>query len=234
MYIAVIADNIAERKQTERMLGRANLALSGELGTLYIDSYGDEDAFMHACMKYEWFIIDFDHDYKHSLAVADKLKESAAPGLIAICKYEEDPFLHEFAEHNVYTLEKPLRTEPLHQMIREIHTVIEKQKASRTILEIRGKSETRYIDKNEIVYARYDEKTHIVDYHFHTQPPFSFVGTPEDICKLLGDFDEFRVMMKNTMVNTNYIVSDTKKGIRLLGGETLEYPSLLTRIFFSH
>ena len=233
MYIAVIADNIAERKQTERLLGRANLALSGEIGTLYIDFYGDEDAFMHACMKYEFFIIDFDHDYKHSLAVADKLRDSAAPGLIAICKHEDDPFLHEFAEHGVYTLEKPLRREPLHQMIREIHAVIEKQKASVTIVEIRGKTETKYIDKNEIIYAKYDEKNHMVHYQFKAEPPLTFVGTFEEICNTLGDYPEFQVKMKNTMVNTNYIVSDTKKGIRLLGGELLEYPSFLTRMLYS-
>ena len=38
MYIAVVADNIADRKQLERLLGRANDALCEETGTLYIDA----------------------------------------------------------------------------------------------------------------------------------------------------------------------------------------------------
>ena len=39
MYIGVIADNIADRKQLERLLGRANIALCSETGTLYIEGF---------------------------------------------------------------------------------------------------------------------------------------------------------------------------------------------------
>ena len=39
MYIAVIADNIADRKQLERLLGRANDALCAETGTLKNQSH---------------------------------------------------------------------------------------------------------------------------------------------------------------------------------------------------
>ena len=57
MYIAVLADNIADRKQTERLLGRANDVLANETGTLYIDSYGDAQSLMRAPMKYELFFL---------------------------------------------------------------------------------------------------------------------------------------------------------------------------------
>ena len=59
MYIAVLADNIADRKQTERLLGRANDVLANETGTLYIDSYGDAQSLMRAPMKYELFFLEF-------------------------------------------------------------------------------------------------------------------------------------------------------------------------------
>lgn len=55
MYIAVLADNIADRKQTERLLGRANDVLANETGTLYIDSYGDAQSLIRAPMKYGLF-----------------------------------------------------------------------------------------------------------------------------------------------------------------------------------
>lgn len=53
MHIAVLADNIADRKQTERLLDRANSALASEIGTLYVDSFGDESSFLPVCMKYD-------------------------------------------------------------------------------------------------------------------------------------------------------------------------------------
>ena len=58
MYIAVIADNIADRKQLERLLNRANDAISDETGTLYIDAFGDEKSFLYTAMRYEIFFVD--------------------------------------------------------------------------------------------------------------------------------------------------------------------------------
>ena len=58
MYIAVIADNIADRKQLERLLSRANEAISDETGTLYIDAFGDEKSFLSTAMRYEIFFVD--------------------------------------------------------------------------------------------------------------------------------------------------------------------------------
>lgn len=237
MYIAVVAENIAERKQTERLLGRANQALSPELGILYIDSYGDEDAFLHACMKYEFFIIDYDRDYTHSLAVAEKLRSVGVTGQIAICQSEEDPFRHEFAEQNIFTITKPIRTAPLHEMIRQVHSIIEKKKASETILEIRGETETRYVNKDDVVYVDISEKEHKLCFHFHKQSDFEVIGSIDDLIKLLGDYPQFRMANKTTAINDNFVISESKKGIQLSEGPLIKPPSLFDRIdhmFYHH
>ena len=80
MYIAVLADNIADRKQTERLLGRANDVLSNETGTLYIDSYGDSQSLMRAPMKYELFFLDIYETEDHGRSVIDALKSANVPG----------------------------------------------------------------------------------------------------------------------------------------------------------
>lgn len=63
MHIAVLADNIADRKQTERLLDRANSALASEIGTLYVDSFGDESSFLPVCMKYDLFLFRYRSRY---------------------------------------------------------------------------------------------------------------------------------------------------------------------------
>ena len=75
MHIAVLADNIADRKQTERLLDRANSALASEIGTLYVDSFGDESSFLPVCMKYDLFLLDIDHDMAHCMEIVARLQE---------------------------------------------------------------------------------------------------------------------------------------------------------------
>ena len=86
MHIAVLADNIADRKQTERLLDRANSALASEIGTLYVDSFGDESSFLPVCMKYDLFLLDIDHDMAHCMEIVARLQELSAPGMIVVCK----------------------------------------------------------------------------------------------------------------------------------------------------
>ena len=58
MHIAVCDDNIADRKQMERLLGRASDRRLHTTGVLYIDSYGNVEAVMRSPMLYDAFFID--------------------------------------------------------------------------------------------------------------------------------------------------------------------------------
>ena len=59
MFIAVCDDNIADRKQTERLLGRQSDRFLKEFGDrLYIDSFGNAEAFMYKPEMYHGLFID--------------------------------------------------------------------------------------------------------------------------------------------------------------------------------
>ncbi len=165
MYIAIVADNVADRKQAERLLGRANTALAPTLGTLYISSYGDESSFLHECMKYDLFILDFDNDTAHSLKIAEQLREMNVPGIAAICKSAEEPFSYETAIAGVYTLDKPILTAPLHKLITDAHQEAEERRRAATLIELRGEKDTHYIPKDEIVYIDINDLQHTLVYH---------------------------------------------------------------------
>ena len=119
MHIAVLADNIADRKQTERLLDRANSALASEIGTLYVDSFGDESSFLPVCMKYDLFLLDIDHDMAHCMEIVARLQELSAPGMIVVCKDAAEPYRRENAIQHLYTLDKPILTAPLHKLLRD-------------------------------------------------------------------------------------------------------------------
>ncbi len=229
MHIAIVADNIADRKQAERLFDRANTALAPETGTLFISSYGDETSFLHACMKYDLFVLDFDNDVPHSLAVAEKLKEKNAPGLIVVCKNAEAPFLYETAIQGLYTLDKPILTAPLHKLIRDVHLEIQKVQSQLDLVEIRTDTDTHYVSRATILYAKADEKEHRLSYHFIDGNVLESTGGSDDLLRYLGDYDEFVQRPGHLLVNKDHIRSETKKSILLSNGETLEL-SLLTRL----
>ena len=230
MYIAIVADNIADRKQAERLLDRANTALSPQTGTLYVSSFGDEDAFLHACMKFDLFLLDFDHNTAHSLEVAHKLREMNAPGIAVICKPDTEPFSYETAIQGVYTLDKPILTAPLHKTITDVHAEVLQRRSQKTLTELRSETGTHYIPKDDILYVTIDDNAHKLCYHLSTGENIDLIGTVLDVDKALGSYEEFKLKLKNVCFNTDHIKEENTKSILLSNGECFSYP-LLHRFF---
>ena len=230
MYIAIVADNVADRKQAERLLGRANTALAPTLGTLYISAYGDESSFLHECMKFDLFLLDFDHDTDHSLRIVRQLQEMNAPGIAAICKDAETPFSYETAIAGVYTIDKPILTAPLHKLITDAHQEAEQRRRAANLIELRGEKDTHYIPKDDIVYIEINDLQHTLIYHLVDGTTLPMVGTVWDVDRALGMYPQFQLKTKSLAVNTDYVKEEDKKSILLTTGERFSYP-LLQRLF---
>lgn len=228
MYIAVVADNIALRKQTERLLDRANTALAPTIGTLYADSFGDETSFLNVCIKYDLFLLDLEPE--HSVNLAKKLKDMQLPGVVAICKDAQAPFSYETAIQGIYTLDKPIMTAPLHKLITDAFHETDAKRKNLHLIEIRCELETHYVPKDDIIYAQYLEDQHKVRYVLTSGQSLIYSGSFLDMERSLSDYDNFQLKFKNTVINTAHIKEETKKSIQLSNGECFEY-SLLSRLF---
>ncbi len=233
MHIAIVADNVADRKHAERLFGRANTALSDQVGTLFVDSYGDEASFLHACMKYDMFLIDFDHDIPHSLSVAQRIKELNAPGLITICKHETEPWEYEPYFSDVFLLDKPIHADRLHQLIRDISQELEQIKSRLDLFEIRTETETHYVSSATILYARFTPQPEHITYHMETGEIYECRGSLVNLQQQFADYPEFAARPGHLYVNTAHIHSESKKGIVFSTGEELKY-SLMQRLFHNN
>ena len=61
MHIAIVEDNIADRHQTERLLGReVDRRRTAEEG-YYVDSFGSADAVLPCPTTYDIFFLDMQH-----------------------------------------------------------------------------------------------------------------------------------------------------------------------------
>lgn len=220
MYIAVLADNIADRKHTERLLGRANDVLADETGTLYIDSYGDTQSLMRAPMKYELFFLDIYETEDHGRSVVDALKNANVPGKIALILPEDIPFSYQNVIEGLLTIQKPLIAATLHQLIKDAHkeqmqTIIPK-------VEIRSENETYYVPLEQIIYAQ--EINHFVYVHLENGSTLSMLGEIMDFYRWVNNHKEFIRIKKDTVLNLNHVISSSKKEYHLSNGEVITLP----------
>lgn len=220
MYIAVLADNIADRKQTERLLGRANDVLANETGTLYIDSYGDAQSLMRAPMKYELFFLDIYGAEDHGRSVIDALKSANVPGKIALVLPEDIPFSYQNAIEGLLTIQKPLIATTLHQLIKDAHkeqiqTVVPK-------VEIRSENETYYVPLEQIIYAQ--EINHFVYVHLDNGSTLTILGEIRDFYRWVNNHKEFVHIKKDTVLNLNHVISSSKKEYHMSNGEVITLP----------
>ncbi|MBR5896498.1 MAG: hypothetical protein IKZ39_02660, partial [Lachnospiraceae bacterium] len=75
MHIAVLDDNIADRKQIERLLDRESDRRISTSGNLYTDTFGAVDAFLSAPRQYDFFMIDMKGGVSESIEIAHKIRE---------------------------------------------------------------------------------------------------------------------------------------------------------------
>ncbi len=150
MHVAVCDDNVADRKQTERLLGRESDRRAKLTEGLYIDSYGNEAALLRNPMQYDIFYIDMckcsDTD---GIKVAHKLCEIGVRVPIYMCCSSLDYRQESFPE-NVFFIDKPIKNEHL---IASLDKAYEWKQRSVPRIELRDDTETYYITAEDILYG---------------------------------------------------------------------------------
>ncbi|MCR5848778.1 MAG: hypothetical protein K6G75_11785 [Lachnospiraceae bacterium] len=117
MHIAVLDDNIADRKQLERLLDRESDRRIQTTGNLYIDSYGSVDALMLAPKKqYDFFLIDLKGPVFDSVKIINDLLAQGIQVPICLMRSENELEGTDKPEGLLY-IEKPIRVADLTAVI---------------------------------------------------------------------------------------------------------------------
>ncbi|MCL2050809.1 MAG: hypothetical protein FWG91_03610 [Lachnospiraceae bacterium] len=204
MHIAICDDNIAERKQTERLLSRESDMRKASCGVLYVHSYGHEEALLKAPKQYSMFIIDMTKSETDGLKLALVLCKNGITAPIFLCvskiDYRKAYLSLTKPPQNIYFLDKPIK-------VAELKKVIDKalflQSKITPAIELRSKNKTLYLKKNEIIYA--------ICHHYHTDVHLNdgqTVRINNDLFNLysqLCTYSDFYLLSKKVMVNFDYI-----------------------------
>lgn len=150
MHVAVCDDNVADRKQMERLLARESDRRNRVTGLLYTDSFGNANALLSNPMQYDIFFLDICQTEGVDIRdVVSGLISAGVQAPIYLCcsliDYRQYPF-----PDNVFFIDKAIRTAELSQAID--HAAEYKQNAV-PLIELRQEKDTLYVTEPEILYA---------------------------------------------------------------------------------
>ena len=207
MHIAVCDDNIADRKQMERLLGRASDRRLHTTGVLYIDSYGNVEAVLRSPMLYDAFFIDMTNGPVNGFQLARKLIDAGVVAPIVLCISTIDyPSVIETAlskvpedvtEKQILYLHKPIKVNELDEMLDHAQSL--KAETVPTI-ELRGEKDTLYVHEDEILYAvKNGNYLHVVLTEGRT---LDILSTLLNLYSQVTMFTHFVIISEHCFVNT--------------------------------
>lgn len=156
MHIAICDDNVADRKQMERLLKRESDKRALDTGVFYVDSYGNAHAVMQSPMLYDAFFIDMTSEPMNENHLVHLLLEAGVTAPIILCvssiNYRETfPCASDKDYSNIYFLDKPIATAELSDIL---DLCIQKKSEHVTLIELRGEFHTRYVAEDDILYSK--------------------------------------------------------------------------------
>ena len=156
MHLAVCDDNIADRKQTERLLGRQSDRYFKETGErIWIDSYGNVEAFMQNPQMYQGLFIDMVSEECNGFKVLKMLLEKGIEKPIVMCSssidYKALVEKEGITAENIFFLDKPIKVAEITDMVDKIS---EMDQAAAPSIELRGMNGTVYAHGDEIICVK--------------------------------------------------------------------------------
>ena len=150
MHIAVCDDNVADRKQLERLLKRESDKRAASTGIIYTDSFGNSTSLLSNPMQYDAFYIDMClTEGITGTEVANALIAQGVNAPIVLCcskiNYREQTY-----PENVIFLDKPIKVAELGQSIDHALDIMSK---AVPLIELREDEDTVYATEPDILYA---------------------------------------------------------------------------------
>ena len=154
MHIAIRDDNIADRKQLERLLKRESDKRKAKTGLLFADSFGDCRILSTNHMQYDLFFLDMTASAPDGLTFALQLVENGVTAPIVLCSskinYKEKASALSGIPDSILYLDKPIITAELSAILDRA----EELGACRVPkIELRSEQKTWYVDEDDILYA---------------------------------------------------------------------------------
>ena len=223
MHIAICDDNIADRKQTERLLGRESDRRAKTDSVLYIDSFGKQESVLASPMIYDMFFIDMVNDAPSTASdiVKALLNVGVTSPIVMLSSdidYTKDEYLTSLEQ--IYFLQKPLKVSELSDII----TVgFEHKKEKVPTIELRTDSDAFYVKEEDIMYAVYFNKQY-TDVYLYDGRKIHMLMNIENFYAHLEHFRSFFPANRHTIIQKKYVKKITFLHVHLLNNKKFLFP----------
>lgn len=211
MHIAVFDDNIADRKQTERLLKRQSDRYQKEgKEHFYTDLYGNIEALMRFPQRYDIIFVDMaepeseNSHFKNGMDVTKLLFEVGGIKNVVMCSGKHD-YRKLAKEAGLYDrllfLDKPIKVKELEDILTECENRIGDPVPT---LELRGETETFYAKQEDIICAEMIGE-HQFTVYFTEDRQMDVIGDMFNLYEQCLIFDSVCPISQNALINVNYI-----------------------------
>ncbi|MCM1568417.1 MAG: hypothetical protein NC081_03090 [Roseburia sp.] len=215
MHIAICDDNIADRKQMERLLKRESDKRASSTGILYADSFGNAEAMLANPRQYDVFYIDICKT--ENITVSEIVASLTAKGIeapIILCCSDIDYRRQSFPE-NVTFLDKPIRTAELSASLDYAQQLIGQ---APSLIELRDENNTIYVNEQDILYAV--SKGRIVELTLTEGRIFQMRTEIVNLYYQWEKHESFLAPNAKTIINCRYLESFPLGRVRMCDGRT--------------
>lgn len=200
MHIAICDDNIADRKQLERLLKKESDIRALKSEGFYVDSFGNTDALLRAPMLYDAFFIDMCNGDITGLDVVQKLTDVGVNAPVILCSSKINYQEHTLPS-NILFLDKPIKKDSLSDMID--HAITIKSQAVPHI-ELREESgEYYYADEADIMYIIADGA--YLKIHLTNGKILSVLSTLSNMYSQLTKYPMIMPVNNKTLINVRHL-----------------------------
>ena len=217
VFIAILDDEPADRKQSERLLSRERDVRVRQNEVIYFDTYGSREAILPYCTKYDLILIDITHSSPDGFMVAIDLLHHGASGQMVLASSSID-YKAKYGEQDDFIfLETPLLLRHFTELVEKAY---EHRKSRVPRLELRGDKDTIYVTRDEILYLRQQKYYTIAalkgDRTFHMSGSLSRIAG-----ELKGD--GFLYTDNNTIINMAHVTSCGSNSFRMSDGAVIRF-----------
>lgn len=226
MHIAICDDNIADRKQLERLLGRESDRRKLSSGVFFCDSYGNSEHLSRNPMPYELFFLDMTAGETDGLAFAIELRKLGVTAPIVLCSSQTDyeaafrSLPPEAQPEHLLFLPKPVRVNDLTAVI---DAAIELSTARPQTIELRGDKDTWYVFEDDIVYAAASSRNvhSYIDVYLSDGRTLTILDNILNFSSVLQCYTHFFMLSERYLVNLAHIDKISLLRIHLKNGKKL-------------
>lgn len=217
MHVAVCDDNIADRKQLERLLGRESDERLHTTGVLYVDSFGNSTALFRAPKIYDVFFIDMVEGAMNGADLAASLRADGITAPIVLCSSVIDYTRLATLPDNIFHMSKPISPAALSEMLSRAYEI---KAALIPKIAIRGDTDTYYVPAEDIMYVI--PNTHYYDVVLSDGTVHKMFGTFNGFTFAFESYPQFIVAGRHMIINASYVTAVMFHSVTMQDGTILK------------